>query len=80
VESVYDGSKDEWAELKNPSEIVVDANISDKFSPRENLSAAPENIFIPIIGQNFPLEDMEEISSVSQKEEGISKEDKEHLR
>lgn len=61
---------------------VPDNRLSEKISPREDV-IGPDNIFAPIDEIEpgvFPIREMEEISSVSNKEEGISKDEGEHLR
>jgi hypothetical protein len=77
-------NKGEWAELNNPSEVsnILQASpkLTDHQSPRENTSVA-DNVFLPVkSAEPFPLGDMSEISSVSNKDEGLSKEEGEHLR
>lgn len=59
-----------------------DNKLSERMSPREAV-IGPDNIFAPIEEMEpgiFPVGEMEEISSVSNKEEGMSKDDGEHLK
>lgn len=51
IEDVYEGTKDEWAEMKDHSELmsaVPDQRVSERNSPRREDLIGPDNIFAPI--------------------------------